>query len=595
MKQLGSIFVLLALSITLSAQTYDAPNLICAQNIQNGDVRLIWELPTVGCGPFVSYKIYRSTSPTGPFTLVHTETNQGTTMHVDNPPGGNIPPKYYYIESEFNCPGLVSEQSDTIPNGAPVTPEIIAVTVQNGRPVVIWNVGPSPQTYAYVVQEYVNNIFSNPLDTVIGRFSTGYTHLDLNFDPGQQPLTYNIKAIDKCGGSGGTGDFSPEHRTIFLDVTDVDTCDREIEFTWTKYKGWTNNVFEYELLLSTNGGPETVFNDFDSTTTVAYLAGVSPEDTLCLRVKAKKFGDTTVISYSNQVCINPVVVNTPDYFQLTNASVNRAANEDVILNWAIDSEAEIILVSIDRSDDQVNWDDLERYNVSPPIDGRGYYEDQIVDADQVAKFYRITAFDKCGNRHYSTTVRPVNLKSELVNFYEVELDWNQFFIDSGQVINYTLYRDIGNGFVNLGTFPPGTGFYKDDLTDFVDLSGTFCYRIEARFQLRLFDGRDTTQRAYSNVTCIQHRPLVYIPNAFVPNGVNQIFKPTIVYGTNENYEMRIYNRWGEMIFVSNDVNTGWDGFVNGNLAPMGGYAYMITFTASDGTQISRKGMVTLIR
>ncbi len=595
MKKLFSAILFVIIGSAAFGQTYDAPNLICAQNIQNGDVRLIWELPVVGCGPFVNYKIYRSNSPTGPFTLIHTETTQAVTQYVDNPPGGNIPPKYYYMESEFNCPGQMTEQSDTIPNGAPLTPEIVAITVENGQVRIIWNVGVNPQTYGYVVQEYVNNIFSNPLDTVVGRFDTTYLHTDPNYDPTDQALTYNIKAIDKCGGSGGTGDFSVEHRTIFLEVSAVDTCNRQVEYNWSKYIGWDSGVDRYEMLLSTNFGPEVVVTVNDSSNTTAFLSNVNPEDTLCVRIRARKLGDTNVVSYSNEVCINPVVVNTPDFFHMLNATVSQAANEDVILSWMIDAAAEIVLVSVDRSDDRVNWNDLERYNVTPPINERGTYEDMVINADAQSKFYRLTVFDKCGNRHISTTVRPINLQADLVNFFEVNLDWNQFFIDSGQVINYTLYRDIGSGFVNQGTFPPGTGFYKDDLTDFVDLNGDFCYVVQARFSLRLPDGRDTTQIAYSNIACIQHRPLIYIPNAFVPNGVNQEFKPVIVYGTNDDYEMRIFNRWGEQIYMSNDVNIGWDGYVNGNLAPLGGYAYLITFTAADGNRITRHGMVTLVR
>jgi gliding motility-associated-like protein len=595
MRKSLAILLIIFSAFNLKAQTYDAPNLICAQNIQNGDVRLIWELPIVACGPFISYKIYRANAPGGPYTLIHTETNAGVTQYVDNPPGGNIPPKYYYMESEFNCPGQSSAQSDTIPNGAPTTPQIVAITVQNGLPVIIWNVSPDPQTYAYVVQEYVNNIFSNPLDTVVGRFDTTYTHINSNYDPTQEPLTYNIKAIDKCGGSGGTGDFSQEHRTIYIELTDVDTCAREAQLTWTKYIGWPQNVDRYELLVSKNSGPEVVTQTFDSTAVTAFLSGVDPEDTLCIRIRARKFGDTSIVSYSNQICVNPIVVNTPDYFQLINATVGPEPDEHVFLTWRIDDQAEIVLVSVDRSDDQVNWNDLERYNVTPPIPATGTYEDMIVNSDDVAKFYRITDFDKCGNRHYSSIVRPVCLKTTLVNFYEIELNWNQFFIDSGQVINYTLYRDAGNGSTFLGTFPPGTGFYRDDLTDFVEFQGEFCYRIRTRYQLRLYDGSDTTMESWSNVACEAHRPLIYIPNAFVPNGVNREFKPVIVYGTNTDYEMHIYNRWGEKVFTSNDVNVGWDGYVNGNLAPMGGYAYVITFTAQDGNRISRQGMVTLVR
>ncbi|MFM7023187.1 MAG: glycosyl hydrolase [Flavobacteriales bacterium] len=73
---------------------------------------------------------------------------------------------------------------------------------------------------------------------------------------------------------------------------------------------------------------------------------------------------------------------------------------------------------------------------------------------------------------------------------------------------------------------------------------------------------------------------LYIPDAFTPNsiGSNEIFK---AYGTNiENFEMLIFNRWGEQIFSSSDINTGWDGKTkNGFDAQIDVYVYLIKYSA----------------
>jgi len=71
--------------------------------------------------------------------------------------------------------------------------------------------------------------------------------------------------------------------------------------------------------------------------------------------------------------------------------------------------------------------------------------------------------------------------------------------------------------------------------------------------------------------------LFYIPNAFIPNndGLNDIFKPII--SNTSNYNFKIFNRWGKLIFETNDTNEGWDGTYKSQLAEIGIYTYKITY------------------
>ncbi|MGZ5243451.1 MAG: T9SS type B sorting domain-containing protein [Bacteroidia bacterium] len=90
-------------------------------------------------------------------------------------------------------------------------------------------------------------------------------------------------------------------------------------------------------------------------------------------------------------------------------------------------------------------------------------------------------------------------------------------------------------------------------------------------------------------------PKVWVPNAFTPannDDINNTFKPVVsdIY----NLEMKIYNRWGELIFVSTDANKGWDGTFNGKLCPMDIYIWTISYT-SKHTQEYIHGTVNLLR
>ena len=90
-------------------------------------------------------------------------------------------------------------------------------------------------------------------------------------------------------------------------------------------------------------------------------------------------------------------------------------------------------------------------------------------------------------------------------------------------------------------------------------------------------------------------PLLDVPNAFTPGrfGQNAIVK-VVGFGITH-MTWRIYNRWGQKVFESNDPYYGWDGTSHGQLQPMDVYAYTLEAEFSDGTHASRKGDITLIR
>ena len=89
---------------------------------------------------------------------------------------------------------------------------------------------------------------------------------------------------------------------------------------------------------------------------------------------------------------------------------------------------------------------------------------------------------------------------------------------------------------------------------------------------------DTTQVSI----LYQEEPIVYIPNTFTPDGdqYNHVFLPVFTSGYDPyNYELLIFNRWGEIVYESHDVNIGWDGTygVNGKKAQDGAYTYKIIY------------------
>jgi gliding motility-associated-like protein len=91
---------------------------------------------------------------------------------------------------------------------------------------------------------------------------------------------------------------------------------------------------------------------------------------------------------------------------------------------------------------------------------------------------------------------------------------------------------------------------------------------------------------------------LFAPGAFTPNGdgLNDAFK-THCFCPVSNFHLEIYNRFGQMIFSSDDIQKGWDGTINGKKAPLEAYAYSIKYKvyAADKNYKIKKGTVVVLR
>lgn len=88
----------------------------------------------------------------------------------------------------------------------------------------------------------------------------------------------------------------------------------------------------------------------------------------------------------------------------------------------------------------------------------------------------------------------------------------------------------------------------------------------------------------------------YIPSGFSPNGdgINDYFSPVFTCIPN-NYEITIFNRWGEKVFYSNSINSSWDGTQKGKSIPLGSYVYLIKVKFNGQNKESTfKGTVNMI-
>ena len=140
----------------------------------------------------------------------------------------------------------------------------------------------------------------------------------------------------------------------------------------------------------------------------------------------------------------------------------------------------------------------------------------------------------------------------------------------------------------LWVFGDGETSTQRDVNHFYKSTGEFEVMLYAATQ---FGCVEISKQTVSAIV----KPLADVPSAFTPNGdgKNELFYVR-GYGISK-MNLRVYNRWGQVVFETASQDIGWDGRFKGVPQPMDTYAYTLTVEFGDGTRFSKKGDLTLIR
>jgi len=171
-------------------------------------------------------------------------------------------------------------------------------------------------------------------------------------------------------------------------------------------------------------------------------------------------------------------------------------------------------------------------------------------------------------------------------------------------LNLTVYESPKIAFAGLDTLFAQPGFlmeagsgYANYLWNTGDTTDAITVNDEGQYWVTV-TSTESCQAADTVMVFWGGQPF-YLPNAFTPNGdgLNDEFKPVQRYDFVKTYRLSIYNRWGQLIFETSDINTGWDGTYQGKPVEQGTYVYKIVYTASStGTEPqSVAGNVMVVR
>lgn len=550
------------------------PDLICIKSDT-----LFWTPPAGNtCGPFQSYLIFGSTNPGGPYNLIATVSDPAQTSYFhDTPPGQAW---YYYLQTSHNCPGFNRLSSDTLSTAPPPQVPLIRVTVVNGQVQLSWPPSGAPQVDRYII--YRNTPSGTiPVDTVFG--ATAYTDPDAR--PDDQSEIYYVVASDPCGNNSL---FDVLHQTIYLN-SQVEECAGAISLSWNPYLNWPGGVDRQEVWVSLNGQPARALDTLPGNATGYVLQEVDAQTEYCITIRAFQQG-SGVESRSNQVCLTPDIVQPPRQLQIKYVSVNAVQQPE--LEWIWEPYAELDLAGIERSRGGEPYQAIQPVAVTPPLQFINTFEDATADARPQRIAYRVFAVDNCGEDWRSAEAAPAWLQAFALPGFQNQLRWTPLSLEKISVETHEVFEVRGNLLLPLGTTPDTTFTHQLEAGRLP--AEPVCYVVETVYRVDLPNGQER-RFSRSNRACASQEIRVWMPNAFAPRGLNNLFRPVLVFADDADYELIVFNRWGGEVFRSTDQEEGWDGKVNGADAPPGVYVWKLRILGADGRELLEQGTVTLLR
>ena len=183
----------------------------------------------------------------------------------------------------------------------------------------------------------------------------------------------------------------------------------------------------------------------------------------------------------------------------------------------------------------------------------------------------------CPKPAFDTVI--VNVRQEIIAFAGN---------DTAVVVGQPLQLNASGGL--LYTWTPSQGLNRTDIKNPIAvLSDNMTYI------LRAYTPEDCEDYDTINIKVFKTNPDIFVPNAFTPGkGHNTVFRPIPVGISNFEF-FRIYNRWGQLVYSTNEANKGWDGSIGGKPQDPGTFVWMVRGVAFTGKVIFKKGTMILIR
>lgn len=388
-----------------------------------------------------------------------------------------------------------------------------------------------------------------------------------NINTETQTQCIKIRTIDACGGVLDTAD---DYCHIGLQVTAQDS---QNQIRWSLYPdSFPAGIFR-QYVLYRNNQPLQIFTNINQS---SYLdTDVICQQNYCYQIAAE-FSSPSIdfTSNSNTVCVNAFSGAIPPVITDLNSTVESGRSIKVF--WKVNNEPKIDHYIIRRGTTEF----VSQTTTQSVIDA-----DLMIDRPFC---YTVNYTNICDNTApFSAQTCPVFLQGTMIEAGKAQLQWTTYRNAASSYQSYVLEK-LDENYAVYQEFP-----LSNSIVQFTDASAKTDRQV-LRYRVKTIVNADIV--SYSNIIELKQTFRIFFPNAFRPSSAvaeNTVFKPKGLF-INQ-FKMVIYNRAGEILFTTTNLDTGWDGNFKGKEVPQDTYIYAVELADFIGEKFSTRGTFVLLR
>ncbi len=364
---------------------------------------------------------------------------------------------------------------------------------------------------------------------------------------------------------------------------DIDTSG-SIRLNYADTFSFKKYMSRYEVYRSVSGAPFSLYDNIYNTSTGNYFDNSATyNDTVnyCYYFRgynkcgeAGLFSDT--ICSQNQLTVLPIPLLS-----------SVVSEPDITINLQPYADNPYSIFYIEKKINKPGY----AYTLYKTLNGLSdsFFEDINQLPDEESYCYTITKENSCGNiSEVSNESCTILLTGQSIPAQNI-LNWTAYTEWKSGVSRYAIYRKKQDetSFGLVVKIPSSEFTYTDD--QFGSESGNYDYLVKA-------EDDSLGNESVSNSITLEQQAVIFAPNAFTPNddAKNETWLPVSLFV--KNFNLKVFNRWGNLVFESSDKTNPWNGRYKGNPAPQGVYFYIIKYTNYiDNVEEVKKGIVSLVR
>ncbi len=478
----------------------------------------------------------------------------------------------------------------------PAIPIVTSVSVTEGHPQIFWNPSTSIDTDGYILYRCSGGGVT-VLDTVT---SAVQSFVDISVNSATQTGCYLLSAFDGClTGNPPSPNTSPTGNTcncsMLLTPLVQTPCTDKITLTWTPYSGWESGVAFYVLFHAEAAGNFYAIDTIPANT-ISWLHNLNNYVSLDHSFYIMAVSNEGFFAISNVQAITLNYPTPPAVNYLSSVSVTENDEIEVTVQTSLTSDPHYYYLQYfnDFFEEWMNVDvSAQENNVTPVV-----FTVPNMNPQYFSYQFRVAIINECSDTTAITNIgKNILLEGLVYDDADVNaIQWTPYQVWTNGIEKYNVYRKVGkNGsFTKILEFNPTIQGHYDDIDSLFMSEGLFYYRIEA-IANPTANFPDTSFSAFSNAVEMLQAPKIFIPNAMMIGGVNNVFKPVISFAPLDFFEMYVYSRWGDVLYEGHDYNQGWDGTdEGGKQVPQGAYVYYIRYRKGTDAPIEARGQVIVL-